>query len=458
MKKDKRFTAERFLNYALEIIYLLTGEEYTVVKKSSGHSSAHQLSREVPIKSDDVAVYFSMEEWEYIEGHKEVYKDVMKETDEAPNTLEIPEHPPPDPVLITEEGAEPRDEKQDIQKVEMCPDSSADLTEPDDEHPEPVSNQEADVTDINDVTWPAVQSEPCADLPAENLDDNSNIEEYEAKAEEKEVVKVVIKSENCADPYEEDIDFVSLIEEEDEEEQEEKYIQKIKIPTSTCAEQLFQSHEFGKCNLLEESHKAVGSLDGLIGDNTSLSQGIQGAPFKTSSSRGKGNSTSIYYQEQATPTTSKSFLAINKDGIEEKMQITSSNCAKIVNPQSDFPLYQAPPRLEKYSLYSGYNKHFSSQTSLHKDHRTYPAVKPNMCHICGKNFSKKSNLVAHQRTHTGEKPYRCSECGKEFAWKSNLEVHKRSHTGEKPYSCNHCGRPFAYKTQLLTHQRSHFRE
>ncbi|XP_053544671.1 oocyte zinc finger protein XlCOF7.1 isoform X3 [Bombina bombina] len=235
MKKDKRFTAERFLNYALEIIYLLTGEEYTVVKKSSGHSSAHQLSREVPIKSDDVAVYFSMEEWEYIEGHKEVYKDVMKETDEAPNTLEIPEHPPPDPVLITEEGAEPRDEKQDIQKVEMCPDSSADLTEPDDEHPEPVSNQEADVTDINDVTWPAVQSEPCADLPAENLDDNSNIEEYEAKAEEKEVVKVVIKSENCADPYEEDIDFVSLIEEEDEEEQEEKYIQKIKIPTSTCA-------------------------------------------------------------------------------------------------------------------------------------------------------------------------------------------------------------------------------
>ncbi|KAM3940107.1 gastrula zinc finger protein XlCGF66.1-like [Leptodactylus fuscus] len=125
MERDRNKMAESLLNLTLEIIYQLTGEDYTVVKKtSSGRCQApvyngyggtlspilgppphpliqeeingqkileltnkmlELLTGEVPIRCQDVAVYFSMEEWEYLEGHKDLYKKVMME-DQQPLT------------------------------------------------------------------------------------------------------------------------------------------------------------------------------------------------------------------------------------------------------------------------------------------------------------------------------------------------------------------------------------
>ncbi|KAM4012850.1 uncharacterized protein ACNLHF_004424 [Anomaloglossus baeobatrachus] len=119
MDMDRDKMAERILHLTLEILFRLTGEEYTVVKKtfseccqapvSEGwgrplspitgpppHPPIHEdindqkileltykmielLTGEVPIRCQDVTFYFSMEEWEYLEGHKDLYKDVMIE-------------------------------------------------------------------------------------------------------------------------------------------------------------------------------------------------------------------------------------------------------------------------------------------------------------------------------------------------------------------------------------------
>ncbi|XP_073421556.1 gastrula zinc finger protein XlCGF66.1-like isoform X2 [Dendrobates tinctorius] len=111
--------AERILHLTLEILFRLAGEDYTVVKKTSSehcqdpvsegwgrplspitgpppYTLIHEdindqkileliykmielLTGEVPIRCQDVAVYFSMEEWEYLERHKDLYKDIMME-------------------------------------------------------------------------------------------------------------------------------------------------------------------------------------------------------------------------------------------------------------------------------------------------------------------------------------------------------------------------------------------
>ncbi|XP_077321767.1 uncharacterized protein LOC143955567 [Lithobates pipiens] len=110
MEEDQSHMTEKILNLTLEIIYLLTGERFPLVKsgdhmtitvppcdslKPERHNMEkilevtkkmmELLTGEVPIRCQDVTVYFSMEEWEYLEGHKDLYKDVMDTHEENNN-------------------------------------------------------------------------------------------------------------------------------------------------------------------------------------------------------------------------------------------------------------------------------------------------------------------------------------------------------------------------------------
>ncbi|XP_044152323.1 uncharacterized protein LOC122940062 isoform X4 [Bufo gargarizans] len=190
---DKRHMTEKILNFTLEILYLLTGEDYTVVKKvsdkcvvpSSHHcvsggwsktwsstmdSPPHSLTPErtneqkildlankiielltgeVPIRFQDVTVHFSMEEWEYLEGHVDLYKDFIMENYQS---------------LTSSDGSSKRNPQM------RCPSPLPSLNCPREHHNVPMDHQ---VANLFDIKVEIIDDEEENDMRADQQDGSS---------------------------------------------------------------------------------------------------------------------------------------------------------------------------------------------------------------------------------------------------------------------------------------------
>ncbi|XP_073538374.1 uncharacterized protein [Phyllobates terribilis] len=436
MDMDRDKMAEKILHLTLEILFHLTGEDYTIVKKTSNercqdpvsegwervltpitgpppHPLIHEdnndqkileltykmielLTVEVPIRCQDVTIYFSMDEWEYLERHKDLYKDVMIEVTQPLTSPDLsskrttPERCP-HPLL-------PQDCKQEDPSV-------------------PQDYQAEDLTHITTETYVRDDEWCKEEIVTYDYPDDCT------RRSEGQLTSSIFKSDDLEIPQ--DTIEVNAITPD--------------IPSSLHSR-----------DLSSDSLKQLLSSDSLSttkenqSHEISIKKQISPKAKKPFSHSEYGNSFPL----------EKSFFKHKKIHTAEN-RFSCSKCGKCFNQKLDLIRHQRTHTREKPFSCSECGKYFEKKCLLITHVRTHTGEKPFSCSECGKCFNQKSNLNRHQRTHTGEKPFSCSECEKYFKHKRDLVLHQITHTGERPFSCSECGKCFNQKWILVEHQRIH---
>nr|XP_012623624.1 zinc finger protein 786 [Microcebus murinus] len=113
------------------------------------------------------------------------------------------------------------------------------------------------------------------------------------------------------------------------------------------------------------------------------------------------------------------------------------------------------PGVERPCSCTECGKGFPTRSLLANRFRVRLGDKPFQCPECDKRFRLSRLLEVHLRVHGKERPFSCGKCGKGFTRQGRLAEHIRVHSGEKPFWCAECGRNFRQRGQLLRHQRLH---
>ncbi|KAM4642536.1 uncharacterized protein O3C94_016840 isoform 2-T2 [Discoglossus pictus] len=153
-------------------------------------------------------------------------------------------------------------------------------------------------------------------------------------------------------------------------------------------------------------------------------------------------------------TTKFTFVRHRQIHAEEK-RFVCSVCRECFSRNTYLIKHQQNHTTEELYTCSKCGVYFSKRASFLRHQEIHTGEKRFSCSQCGKCFTRKHYLILHERIHKGEITFSCSECGKYCRSNSELTVHMRIHTGEKPFACLDCGKCFNSSSSLFRHQKIH---